>query len=555
MANVTFNRADFEKLVGKKLTEKDYRERIEMLGTPLDNLTDDEVTFEVFPNRPDLLSIEGFARALRGFFGIETGLRNYNVKKSNYEVIIDKTVSDKKDGNDFWGCTAFAVVKGCKFTDESVAAFMQLQDKLAITIGRRRKKCCIGTYDLKDISWPISYKYVDQKHKFIPLGFNNEITVKECLEKHPRCKEYGHLTEAWREYPIYMDAKKNTLSLLPFTNSEFSKIREDSEDMFIEVTGNDFKACEEILNIVVTALAERGAEVYTVKASYAKDIGKGKTWATPNLNPSEMLLDLIYANKLLDLDLKLNEVKKEFEKMRFGMNGNKVLVPAYRTDIMHNIDLVEDIAIGHGYGMFEPHIPQIPTIGKPNPLEGFSNLLRTTLVGLGFQEIVNFVLSNEDREFTKMLRNPEHHVEIWNPKTADYTTLRTSLAPGLLTTLGMNASSEMPHKIFEVGLTVQIDEKAESGARNERRIAGAVSHSNTNYSEMKAYLESFLKQLGETYDFKESQDPAFIEGRSVIIHINGKRAGVMGEVHPEVLTNFGIEYPVTLFEMEVEKLL
>ena len=154
-----------------------------------------------------------------------------------------------------------------------------------------------------------------------------------------------------------------------------------------------------------------------------------------------------------------------------------------------------------------------------------------------------------------MSRRLEPYAEIMNPKTAEYTIMRTSLAPSLLTTLSMNASSEMPHKVFEVGLTVQLDSKEETGTRNERRIAGAVSHSNTNYSEMKAYTEAFLGQLGKEYSFKESKDPAFIEGRAVDILIDGKPAGVMGEVSPQVLSNFGIEYPVTLFELEAGKLI
>ncbi len=554
MANVTFSRADFEKLVGKKLTDSDYTQ-IEMMGTPLDGLTEEEITFEVFPNRPDMLSIEGFARAVQGFLGLKTGLVNYNVNKSKYEVIIDKNII-AKEGTDEWrGCTAFAVVKNFNFNDDSVASFMQLQDKLGITIGRKRRKCSIGTYDLRDINWPIKYTDVGLDHKFIPLGFNNEMTVKECLEKHPKCQEYKHLTDSWKSYPIYIDNKKNTMCLMPFTNAEFAKIQEDTTDMFIEVTGTDFKACEEMLNVIVSACADRGATIHEVTAVYPKDVGRGKTFTTPNLNPSEMQLDMKYANQLLDLDLKPAEIKKELEKMRMSFDGKNALIPAYRTDIMHNIDIVEDIAIGHGYDKFEPRIPDIATIGKPNPAENFENHLRTAMVGLGFQEVVNFVLSNEDKEFVDTRRGVDPHVEIWNPKTADYTTARTALAPSLLSTLAMNASSEMPHKIFEVGLTVQIDAKEETGTRNERRIASAASHSGANYSEMKAYTEAFLGQLGKDIEFKESNDKLFIEGRAVNIHFNGKHIGVMGEVHPEVLSNFKIEYPVTLFELKVEKLL
>ena len=243
MAVVTFNRKDLESLIGKKLSDSDYKDRLPMLGTPMEKLTDEEVEFEVFPNRPDLLSVEGFARAAAGFLGVKKGFETYNVYNSRYTVEVDKKLLGIR------GCAAFAVIKDIKFIDESIAAFMQLQEKLAATIGRKRKKVGLGAYDLRELRFPIKYVPMSKQTKFIPLGFTEELTFEQTIEKHPKGKDFGHLLKDWVEYPSYVDAKNRVMCLIPITQGEFSKITPETTDIFIEVTGNDWKAVFEILNI------------------------------------------------------------------------------------------------------------------------------------------------------------------------------------------------------------------------------------------------------------------------------------------------------------------
>ncbi len=541
MAIVNFNRKDLESLIGEKIGEKKYREVLPMLGTPLESISEEEVSFEIFPNRPDLLSVEGFARAVQGFLGLKSGLQKYNVRKSNYQVKIDRSLQGIR------GCAAFAVIKNIKFTDEFVAEFMQLQEKLAVTIGRRRKKCSIGTYDLREITFPVRLTTKPGNFKFRPLGFAEELTIKEILEKHPKGQEYGHLLKGWNRYPVYVDAKNNVLSLLPITNAEFSKIRPDTKEMLIEVTGTDWKPVFEMLNIVVTAFADRGCEIYEVRTGY-----DGKTVTAPNLKPWKIKIDTGYVNKLLDLDLKQNDIKKLLEKMRFGVSGNSVYVPPYRTDIMHPIDLVEDIAIAHGYEKFEPRIPRIATIAKPNPNEELENEIREIMIGLGFQEVINFILTNQRKQFDFAKRKKSSFVKIKNPKTEDYTMARDSIFPEILEVFSQNASSEMPQKIFEVGITLQVDKNAETGALNKRKLSAGILHNSANYSEMKSYLDAFFRSLGISFKIKESREQAFIEGRAVDIFVNGKKIGILGEVSPEVLNNFEIEYPAVLFEIDID---
>ena len=544
MALVTFNKKDLESLIGKKLSESDYKDRLIMMGVPLERYTDTEVDFEIFPNRPDMLSVEGFARAAQGFLGIKTKSPEYEVKRGNFVVNVDQKLLGLR------GCAGFAVVKDLKFTGESIAAFMQLQEKLATTIGRKRKKASIGTYDLSDLRFPVKLTTISKITKFIPLGGTQEQTAEQVLKTHPKGQEYGHLIEKWLEYPAYLDGRGRVMSLLPVINSEFSKITTSTKNMLIEVTGTDWKAVREMLNIIVCALAERGAKIYEVKTVYPSE----KVIRMPDLRPRKMKFDINYANKLLDLDLKPNEVKERLLRMRFDFAGNDVLVPAYRTDIMHPLDLVEDVAIAHGYEKFEPRIPQIPTIAKPNEKEEFANLLRNIMSGLGFQEIVTFILTNEGEEFDKTKRQRLEHVEIQNPKTIDYTMARTSLIPSILRAFAQNQSNEMPHKMFEVGTVVHLDKYYETGAKNITKLIAGISHASAGYSEIKSMLEAFCRNIGTEVSFAETEDGAFIEGRVAEIKAKGEKVGIIGEIHPEVLLNFNIEYPVALFQLNIEKL-
>ncbi len=544
MALVTFNKKDLESLIGKKLSESDYKDKLIMMGVPLERYTEEEVDFEVFPNRPDLLSVEGFARAAAGFLEVKTGLPQFEVRKSNFTVNVDKRLMGLR------GCAAFAVVKDLKFTDESIKAFMQLQEKLATTIGRKRKKVGLGAYDLSELRFPIKLVPLPKSTKFIPLGFSEEITFEQTIEQHPKGKDHGELLKNWVEYPAYVDAKNRVMCLIPITQGEFSKITQKTKDIFIEVTGTDWKAVLEILNVLVTALADRGGRVYEVKTIYPPK----KSVTAPNLRPHRMKFDANYANELLDLDLKPREVKEILEKMRFGMLGNDVLVPAYRTDIMHPIDLVEDIAIGHGYEKFEPRVPKIPTIAKPQESEEVLEKLRAIVSGLGFQEVVTFILTNEGNEFDKVKKQRIEHVEILNPKTIDYTMSRVSLIPSLLGVFAQNQSSEHPQKVFEIGQALKVEKFAETGAMNVLKLCAGISHSNAGFVEIKSNLDAFFRNIGKSFELKEIEDEAFISGRAAAIIVNGNEIGVIGEIHPEVLTNFGIEYPVALFELNVEKL-
>src|SRR3989339_755662 len=104
MPSVVLNKKVIEHLIGKKLPLEELKDRISMLGTDLEKIENDEIHVEIFPNRPDLLSEQGLARAFSSFIGVKTGLRKYTVQPSGLKVIVDSSVTMRP-------CTACAIVK------------------------------------------------------------------------------------------------------------------------------------------------------------------------------------------------------------------------------------------------------------------------------------------------------------------------------------------------------------------------------------------------------------------------------------------------------------
>ncbi|HDJ96730.1 MAG TPA: phenylalanine--tRNA ligase subunit beta, partial [Candidatus Aenigmarchaeota archaeon] len=528
MPVITVNKDYFCKLLGKDLPMDFIEERLPMLGVGWEEKKKNEFSIEVFPNRPDMLSVEGLARAFASFIGLKPGLKEYKALDSEYLVTIDPKVNEVRP------YFVAAVVKNVEFTDDLIKSVIQLQEKLHITHGRKRRKVAIGLHDLEKIYFPVTYTTKPADFRFVPLEQEKEMSLKQILEELPKGKEYGWILEGKKEYPILIDNRGVVLSMPPIINSEATKVEEGTKNLFIDITATDLKAANEVLNILVTSFADIGCEIYKVKLKYANTL-----ITTPNLEPKSFELDPKYVNRMLGLELSMDDIIKLLEAMGHAalrINDKiEVKVPCYRCDIMHPIDLVEDIAIAYGYEKFEPIIPNISTLGKEDEFEEFSEKLRNFLTGFGLQEVVTFILTNKEKLFKKMNMPPVDVAETLNPKTEEYCVVRNWLLPSLIEILARNKRYEYPQNLFEVGDVFHLDEKSDTGVKKERRLAVVLCHAKASLSEIKSVTESILLNLGiRDYKIEEDKCPCFIEGRSAIVKVKGENVGRFGEVHPIV---------------------
>jgi phenylalanyl-tRNA synthetase beta chain len=545
MAIITFNKKRFERDFGK--LSENMQNKIAMFGTPVESIKKDVFYLEIFPNRPDLLSYQGFRRAFLSFLGKKTGLKEYRINKpeKNYNISIDSSVKDVRP------YTACAIVKGLRLDDEKIKELIETQEKLHITIGRKRKRVAIGIYPMEKIKLPITFKAIEPDQiKFIPLEMDKELSGLEILQRHPAGKEYAHLLAGKAKFPVFIDANNQILSMPPIINSHLTgKLTSKTRDVFIECSGDDFEILKKCLNIIVTSLNEMGGEIYQMTLRY------GKKEITPDLTSKKIKISLENTNKLLGIELKEKELKKLIEKMGHNYKDGSVEVAPWRIDILHEVDIIEDVAIAYGYENFVPEIPEIATIGKEDKRETIKKKFSEILSGLGMVEVSNYHLTNKRDQIEKMnmIEKQEEFIEVKESKT-EYTILRKNLTHLLLKNFSENVDSEYPQQIFEIGRVFYLEEEKENIKEKEILAAGI---SSGNFTKIKQVLEYLFRMIGKKIIFKEAKEipPYFIEGRTAEIIFKDKKIGFISEVHPKTLKNWKIKMPVALFEIDLEEFL
>ena len=541
MPIITLQYEDLEKLTGTD--RENIIKRVPMIGADIERIEDEYIDIEFFPDRPDLYSVEGIARAMRGFLDLETGLPEYEVKPYKVSISISEEILKIRP---FLGC---AIIRGIKFTSASIKSLMDLQEDLHWGPGRNRKKVSIGVHDLLNLEPPFRYMAADPSLKFVPLDYTEKMSMNEILEKHPKGKTFANLVKDFNKYPVILDANDNVLSFPPIINGALTSVTESTTDIFIDVTGLG-KNVYTTLNIVVTALAERGGQIEFVRIT----THDGKTFVLPNLEPNTRLLTKGNVKSLLGMELSIEEIVKQLSRMRFGAQACgeemiEVQVPAYRADILHNYDLVEDIAKGYGYENIKVRTPRTYTAGKSHPISLLRSNINEIMMGLGYYEAMPFTLTSEKINFENMCRQKTDDVTyVLHPISEEQTMLRTTLLPTLIEILALNRHRELPQKIFEFG-EVLINEKT------IQHVAAVSIHPQANFTEIYEVVDALMREMMLQHEVKESKDPAFLEGRRADVYAKGKKIGVFGELYPEVINNFALGYAVAGFEFELDDLI
>jgi len=546
MAGIKFSRKEFESKIGKITPE--LIEKISLFGTHFESMDNESVELEIMPNRPDLFSLQTFIKSFNSFLGKNKGLRKYKINKpeKNYEVKIDASVKEVRP------YTACAIIKDIKFNDEKIKEIIDIQEKIHVTLGRKRKKIAIGIYPLEKITLPIKFEARKPADiKFIPLEADREMNGLQILQLHPTGREYAHLLEGKEKFPVFVDAKGEILSMPPIINShKTGKVTETTKDVFIECSGFDFEILKKTLNIFVVMFAEMGGKIFQMKLLYGKE-----KILTPDLIPEKIKINLKNVNKLLGTNLKDSETKIYLEKMGYNYNTKTKTaeVPAWRTDIMHEVDLIEDIAIAYGYDNFKPEIPSIATTGEIRKVEILKKKIAEILCGLSMIEISNYHLITKDDSKRYELKE---NIEVEDSKS-EFRILRPNLLVSILETLRKNIDAEYPQRIFELGVSFKKSEDAETGIKETEKLCVAIASPNTGFTEIKQVTEYLLRMLGkENFIVTEApENPYFIDGRAAQILLNNKPIGLIGEIKPQILENIGIKMPISAMEIDIEELL
>jgi len=551
MPVITLNRDRFCFFIKQSLSVEEMAKWLPWLGVYIEETGPDYVKIEFNPNRVDFCSYAGVARALCGLMDWEAGLPKYTVQKGKIVLNIDSSVSDVRP------FILGAVIRGLRLDDESVRELMEIQEDLHWGVGRDRKKASIGVHNLDSVQPPFTYTTADPDGvRFVPLDKAREMSLREILDRHEKGMAYRHLLEHASRYPLLIDSQKGVLSMPPIINGELTRVDSQTRNLFIDVTGTDKNAVIRSLNVLVTALADMGGSIESIQVRYPDH-----AVVSPDLTPQKMRLRVDYANKLLGLRLSeakaIESLRKgRLDARRAGKGGLEVSIPAYRIDILHEVDLVEELAIGYGYYRLKPTKPATVTTGKQHRTSEIAKNARQIMIGLGFTEAMNFILTNETTHYEKMRRKVGKAVTIANPVSAEYSIAREDLLPSLMANLTDNRHESYPQRVFEVSDVIRISEAAETRSERRLNVAAVSSHPTANFTEIRSYLEALLANLGLTvWKVKAARHPCFLEGRVAAIHVKRRKIGVVGEIHPEVLNNFELENPTGAFEVYLERVL
>lgn len=521
MPTITFTQDALRKYLKAEASEDELRQAMTMIGTDIDSFGE-EIVVEIFPNRPDLLSVPGMARALNQFLGADRH-NTYKATKGEGVVRIEKAVKDVRPH------TRCAIVRGLSFDDAGIKQVMDLQEKLHITFGRQRKKLAIGIYPLDKITLPITYTAEPRKQvSFVPLESDTEMDIDTLLAEHPTGKKHAHLLEGHSKVPVFRDAGGQVLSVPPIINSATAgKIEESTSDVFVECSGHDARTLEQALRMIVCALIDMGGEAETMTI-------QDGSWdiISPDLSPKEMRVDLAYVSQRSSVPEE--RLAESLARMGIELRADTAIIPPYRTDFLHSVDVVEDAAIGYGYGSITPRVPEIYTAGKLADETRLLDAVRRTLSGLQMQEVMNYLLTADG-------------VRLANPLTQEYSSLRTELLTGMLGTLMRNVNNTYPQRIFEAGTVFSADPSEQTRVSESLRTATLIATDGADYTLARQTIEALARVMAWHVEFSEHEDPRFLDGRCAAV--TGDITGVVGELHPRELQSRQVQVPVCGWEI------
>ena len=584
MPTVIVNRAALFKAIGKEFTDEEFDVEF---GIELSEITTEQKIFEneqqksgshlskeilykieVAANRYDLLCLEGLALALGVFIGTRTMpvFRAVNVLPENERQLIVENVDEVRP------IGLSAILRGIDFTDETLKGFMELQEKLHNNICRGRKLVSMGTHDLDTVKGPFYYKAMPKNEiSFVPLNRTEAVDgdgLMRILKDDPKLNKYLHLLDGFDKYPVMLD--NVIMSLPPIINSQHTKMTLNTHNVLIDITGLDYTRCEIVLNTLVAMFSVYCKNQFTVEEIKVVTKKDNKEVMYPNLNPRVFKADVDYLKTIVGIkDIVPEEILKCLKKMELSgkiINDKEleITAPITRSDILHQCDIAEDLAISFGYNNIEKKITPTNCYGRQQPYNKLADLFRHEMAMGGYVEFLTMSLLSEKDLYTNMLKKPDNlSAKILYSSCKEFEYIRNSLIPGILKCIEANKANQLPYKIFEISDIVVINKDNEVGASNRRKLCFSYTNNISSMETIQGMVDLLMKKIGlvfkeekdikKRYVIKPSNNTIFFEDRQAEIFIQDNiKIGIYGIIHPKILKNFNIKNPVTLCDIDLQ---
>ncbi|XP_055331886.1 phenylalanine--tRNA ligase beta subunit-like [Paramacrobiotus metropolitanus] len=588
MPTISVKRDELFAILGRTYSDKEFDELCFEYGIELDEVTTEKqialrehedtknaseqviYKIEIPANRYDLLCLEGLSQALLVFLS-KAPFPLYRLSASSCNESLQRIRLQPATAQ-IRPYVVGAVLRNITFTPSSYASFIDLQDKLHQNLCRKRTLVSMGTHDLDTVQGPFEYDALPPEQiVFKPLNQTKEYNGRELMELYStdnHLKHFLHIIKDSPVYPVIKDKNGVVMSLPPIINGEHSKITLKTKNVFIEITATDRNKALIVLDTLVTMFSVHCDPKFIIEPVNVEEAENG-AWDEnfPKLEYRKMKICVSDINKKAGISVSGETMCALVEKMCLraavcGTDEIEVIIPPTRHDILHPCDLVEDVAIAYGFNKIETRLPTSATIAKQFNINRVTDLLRKEIVAAGYTEALTFALCSIE-DIAKKLRHDigdREAVEIANPKTLEFQVARTTLIPGLLKTIAGNKKMPLPMKVFEISDVVRKDATKDVGARNIRHFCAAYYGKTSGFEIVHGLLDRFMQLLGipwgkenkKGYCIQAGSDSTFFPGRCAEVIALGKRVGVFGVLHPEVLNDFELVNPCSVLEIDIE---
>ncbi|KAN0079777.1 hypothetical protein V8E54_004991 [Elaphomyces granulatus] len=600
MPTIAVDKAALFRELGRDYTTEEFDELCFEFGIELDEDTTNsdrpivdgkqeppQLKIEIPANRYDMLCFEGIALMLNIFLG-RRSLPNYRLvapPDGEFQKLIVKADTMK-----IRPYVSGAVLRNITFDQARYSSFIALQDKLHQNLARQRTLVSIGTHDLDTIKGPFTYEALPPRDiNFIPLNQTTEMDGEELMafyENDKHLKRYLHIIRDSPVYPVIYDSRRVVCSLPPIINGDHSKITLNTKNVFIEITATDKTKLEVVNKIMVTMFSEYTSEPFTVEPVTIVSEHNNESRQAPDLAPRTTQAEVAYINQCCGLNLTSGEISRLLKKMAYNARPSKtssdlidVDIPPTRADVLHQADIMEDVAISYGFNELPRSFPsKSGTIGQPLPVNKLTDIIRLEAAMAGWSEVLPLILCSNDENFAWLNRKDDGNtaIKLANPKTLEFQVVRTSLLPGLLKTIRENRKHSVPMKIFEVSDVAFKDLSLERKSRNERHFAAAWYGKTSGFEVVHGLLDRVMAMLksafitaeealdnpavgSSNYWIEKLNDPTYFPGHAASIHVRiGEKEqviGTFGILHPTVLEKYELRYPVSAVEINIEAFL
>lgn len=550
----------FFSLLGTALSDGELEAKLPVAKAELDGHEADVLKIELNDtNRPDLWSAAGIARQLKSYERGQVMFYDFfsteleSLDSEGRSLVIDASVKEVRPFS-----IGFAA-RGHKVGQDDLEALIQSQEKLCSNFGRKRKTIAMGIYRSDLIKYPVHYRGADpDATSFIPLGMDKELTLRQICTEHQKGKEYGPIVSGHKLFPFLHDDNNDVLSFPPVINSDrIGAVEVGDENLFLELSGMDLKDLLLAASIMACDMSDMGFEILPVKVVLGEQTQFGSEITVPYYFQEPISCSMAQIHKTLGTDMSSEEVILALKRMGiYAICDGDVIyatVPEYRNDFLHSVDLVEDVMIGYGLHNFEPEMPQDFTVGRLSVTEEMGRKVKDLMVGLGFQEMMYNYLGSK-REYVDNMSYPQEKcIFISNPMSENYEVVRPSIIPSLLESESVSGHSPFPHKIFEVGKVAFRDASDNSGTTTRNCLGFLASDSVMGFNDVSSLVNTLCYYLGKEFTLAALEgDGRFIEGRCARVMIGQNEVGVFGEIHPQVLENWGSTMPTIACEIDLD---